>query len=113
MILGLQVFMPETMAGRVAGVLLAVLVLLATLYLANRWYSVSFFNGFLVAVGIFLSFDLFLVHWMMELHRITSGEEAIWLEIPLFVAGVIFIVIGVGRERQVQALDRTDTSTVD
>ena len=110
MALGLQVLAPETTGGRIAGVFLAVLVLLVTLYFANRWYSVSFFNGFLVAVGIFLSFDLFLVHWMMELHRVTSGDEAIWLEIPLFVAGLTFIVVGVRRERQLEALDRTHTS---
>lgn len=86
------------MAGRIGGVALAVVIVVATLVVANRLYSVSFFNGFLVAIGIFLSFDLFLVHWMLELHRITSGPEAVWLEIPLFVTGLVFVSIGLRRE---------------
>ena len=87
------------MAGRIGGVALAVVIVLATVVLAYRLYSVSFFNGFVVAVGLFISIDLLLVHWMMEIHRITAGEEAIWLEIPLFVSGLAFVVVGLRRER--------------
>jgi uncharacterized membrane protein len=56
-------------------------------------------NGFLVAIGTFLSFDMILFHWVFQLHRLTSGPEANVLE-PFFVLlGVVFIVIGLRRER--------------
>ena len=90
-------FVPQTMLGRIGGVVLAVAILLGTIWLAHR-YSVSFVNGFLVAVGIFLTVDLFLVHWVLELHRVTSGPEALWVEIVLFVAGMLFLVMGLRRE---------------
>ena len=51
-VIGIEALIPQTMAGRVGGVALAVVIALATVFLANRLYSVSFFNGFFVAVGL-------------------------------------------------------------
>ncbi|MEX1287611.1 MAG: DUF2243 domain-containing protein [Acidimicrobiia bacterium] len=104
--LALSGFVPQTMAGRIGGVGLAVAILLGTIWLAHRQYSVSFVNGFLVAVGIFLTFDLFLVHWVLELHRVTSGPEALWIEITLFTAGLLFAYVGLRREYR-KALTQT------
>jgi len=82
-----------TMAGRIGVILLAVVSLLIFLALARRRGD-SFFRGFLVAVGTFLSFDMILLHWVFRLHRLTSGPEADVIE-PLFtLLGVAFIVYG-------------------
>jgi hypothetical protein len=96
--LALSGFVPQTMQGRIGGIALAVAVLLGTIWLVHRRYSVSFVNGFLVAVAVFLTFDLLLVHWVMELHRVTSGPEALWVELVLFAAGLLFLVLGLRRE---------------
>src|SRR6266496_6714589 len=76
---------PHTMTGRVAVVLLAVAILIGTLVLAKRLGSSSFFHGFLVAVGVFLSIDIVVVHWIFRLHRVTAGPEANVIE-PILVA---------------------------
>ena len=101
--LAIQSLQPETMAGRIGGVAIAVAILAMTLFVVYRWLAVSFFNGFMVAIGVFLSFDLLLVHWITELHRITSGSEAVWIEIVLFVAGVVFVYVGLRRELRPEA----------
>ena len=64
-----------TMAGRLGVILLGVVFLVWFLSLSMR-FGPSFFRGFLVAVGAFLSFDMILFHWVFRLHRITSGPEA-------------------------------------
>jgi hypothetical protein len=89
---------PHTAAGRVAVVILAVAILIATLALAGRLGSAAFFYGFLVAVGVFLSLDIVLVHWIFRLHRITAGPEANIIEPILVLAGVGFVVYGLRRE---------------
>ena len=68
-----------TMAGRLAVIGLGVVSLVFFLMAAAR-RSRAFFNGFLVAVGTFLSFDMILFHWVFQLHRITSGPAANVLE---------------------------------
>lgn len=74
--------------------------LLVTLVLARRFFSKSFFHGFLMAVGIFLSFDIVVFHWLFQLHRLTKGQEADVIE-PLLVAlGVGFVAYGFVRERR-------------
>jgi uncharacterized membrane protein len=91
---------PHTMAGRVAVVLLAVAILIGTLVLAKRLGSSSFFHGFLVAVGVFLSLDIVVVHWIFRLHRVTAGPEANIIEPILVAAGVAFVIYGLRQERR-------------
>ena len=89
----------STMSGRLAVIGFGCLCLVLFLVLAKR-VSPAFFNGFLVAIGTFLSFDMILFHWVFQLHRLTSGPEADVLE-PFFVLlGVAFIVVGLRRERR-------------
>jgi hypothetical protein len=84
----------ETIAGRVAVVLLAAAFLLLPLVLAKRLASSSFFRGFLVAVGVFLSFDIVVFHWLFRLHRITAGSQANVIEPILVAAGAGFVIHG-------------------
>jgi uncharacterized membrane protein len=97
-----------TMAGRLGVILLGVVFLVWFLSLAMR-FGPSFFRGFLVAVGAFLSFDMILFHWVFRLHRITSGPEADIVE-PLFVLlGLAFVIIGIRFERASRPEARTTT----
>src|SRR5262245_33987968 len=75
----------ETMATRIGAVMLAVAIMVAGMIGSRLWFPRPFFHGFLVATGLFLSFDIILLHWIFQLHRITSGPEANVLE-PVFVA---------------------------
>lgn len=82
-----------TMGGRLGVIGFAVASLIFFLVLARRRGD-SFYRGFVVAIGTFLSFDMILLHWVFRLHRLTSGPEADVIE-PLFVVlGVAFIVYG-------------------
>lgn len=89
---------PTTMGGRIAVVLLGVAILILTLLGARRLYPPSFFRGFVVAVGIFLSFDIVVFHWLFRLHRITAGPEADVIEPILVAVGVGFVVVGLRGE---------------
>jgi hypothetical protein len=89
---------PTTMGGRIAVVLLGVAILLLTLMGARRWYPPSFFRGFAVAVGIFLSFDIVVFHWLFRLHRITAGPEADVIEPILVAVGVGLVAVGLRGE---------------
>jgi uncharacterized membrane protein len=95
--------MPETSGGRVAVVLLGAVILIFTLALARRLYSASFFRGFLVSVGVFLSFDVVVFHWIFGLHRITSGQEADVIEPIVVVIGAAFVIYGLRRESRSSA----------
>ncbi|WP_456279284.1 hypothetical protein [Bacillus sp. AK128] len=88
----------ESQLERIGAVLFGVLVLLIFMVIAHRFFSRSFFQGFVVATGLFLSFDIVVFHWVFQLHRITNGPEANWLEPVLVIGGVIFIWYGIKRE---------------
>jgi hypothetical protein len=83
---------------RIGAVLFGIVVLLIFMEIFRRFFSPSFFHGFVVATGLFLSFDIAVFHWIFKLHRITSGSEANVLE-PIFVClGILLIWQGVHRE---------------
>ena len=90
-----------SMTGRLAVVGLGCLFLVLFLAAAAR-LSPSFFNGFLVAIGIFMSFDMILFHWIFQLHRLTRGPEANVLEPFFVVLGVAFVIVGLRRERSMR-----------
>jgi len=87
-----------TLAERLGAVAVGVVVLLASIVLVRKLFGRSFFNGFIVASGTVLSFDIVLFHWIFQLHRITNGPEADVLE-PLFVLfGIGLMWWGISRE---------------
>jgi hypothetical protein len=92
----------DTTPQRVLVVMLGAGILLLMLVLVRRWFARTFFHGFLVAVGIFLSFDIVVFHWVFQLHRIRAGREADVIE-PLLVAlGIGFVTYGLRRDRAEQ-----------
>ncbi|WP_391558834.1 DUF2243 domain-containing protein [Robertmurraya sp.] len=94
----------DTGPERIGAVGIGILILLLLMTLFYRLFSKSFFHGFIVATGLFLSFDIVVFHWVFQLHRITSGPEANWLE-PLFVLGGTFLLLyGIKKERSVRIL---------
>lgn len=89
----------NTQAERIGAVFFGVCVLLILMAIFHRFFSKAFFHGFTVATGLFLSFDIVVFHWIFQLHRITSGPEANWLE-PLFVlSGSLLVWYGISKER--------------
>jgi uncharacterized membrane protein len=88
----------ETEGERIGAVLFGMLILLILMFIAHLIFSKSFIQGFIVATGLFLSFDIVVFHWIFQLHRITNGPEANWLEPILVVSGIIFIWYGIRRE---------------
>jgi hypothetical protein len=94
----------ETMPARIGAVMLAVVVIIATMIGARLWFPRPFFHGFVVANGLFLSFDIVVLHWIFQLHRITSGPEANVLEPIFVVVGVGFLVFGLRGARAKSSL---------
>lgn len=88
----------DTPLERIGAVLCGITVLLILMAVFRKFFSRSFFNGFTVAVGLFLSFDIVVFHWIFQLHRITNGPEANWLEPVFVVTGIIFVTYGVKKE---------------
>lgn len=93
-------FRAVTFGQRLAVVLVGGTILLSSLVLVRRQFPVSFFHGFLVSTGLFLSFDIVVFHWLFRLHRITSGNEASVIEPILVLMGLGLIMYGVRRERR-------------
>ncbi|TLS35983.1 hypothetical protein [Pseudalkalibacillus caeni] len=89
----------ETQMERIGAVVFGICVLLILMVLFKRIFSASFFHGFTVATGLFLSFDIVVFHWVFQLHRITNGPEANWLEPVLVVAGAVLVWQGVKKEK--------------
>lgn len=84
---------------RIGAVGSGIVILVVLMIIFKMIFSPSFFHGFLVACGLFLSLDIVVFHWFFQLHRITSGPEANWLE-PLFVLfGSILLIYGVKKEK--------------
>jgi threonine/homoserine/homoserine lactone efflux protein len=98
----------ETQVERIGAVLFGIFVLLVLMVVFYRLFSKAFFNGFTVATGLFLSFDIVVFHWIFQLHRITSGPEANWLEPILVVGGIIMIWFGIKMERSMKKIQPKD-----
>jgi hypothetical protein len=91
----------DTAIERISAVGSGLVILFILMIIFKKLFSASFFHGFIVACGLFLSFDIVVFHWFFQLHRITSGLEANWLE-PIFVVfGTILLVYGVKREKAI------------
>ncbi|PLS18637.1 hypothetical protein CVD28_05735 [Bacillus sp. M6-12] len=90
----------ESAAGRIGAVVFGMAILILLMGIFKRFFSASFFQGFIVAAGLFLSFDIIVFHWIFQLHRITNGPEANWLEPILVVFGSVFVWYGIRREQQ-------------
>lgn len=89
-----------TVGGRVSEVFVGVLLLMIFLFLCKKYFVAAFYHGFIVAVGLFLSFDIVVFHWILKLHRLTSGPEANFLE-PIFVLfGCALLYYGISKERR-------------
>jgi uncharacterized membrane protein len=102
-------FKAETLGQRLGAIAIGLLILVLLMGVFKRYFSASFFHGFLVATGLFLSFDIVVFHWIFKLHRITNGPEANWLE-PLFVLfGTFLLIYGIKGERRykIQQNDKT------
>jgi hypothetical protein len=91
----------ETMGERIAAVSYGVIILVVILLFIYKRYHSSFFHGFIAAIGLFLTVDNILFHWIFQLHRVTSGPEADVLE-PLFVlAGIGLVYYTWKNEKQI------------
>ena len=96
----------DTPVERIGAVFFGIFVLFLLMLVFYRYFSKAFFNGFTVATGLFLSFDIVVFHWIFKLHRITNGPEANWLE-PIFVVfGIIAIWIGIKQEKGLRRQDK-------
>src|SRR6266545_3257125 len=100
-----------TMTGRLAVVALGAAVLIGCLVASRRFYSRSFFHGFMVSSGVFLSFDIVVFHWVFRLHRITSGPEANVIEPLLVLMGIAFVAYGLRHENRRPSAPDTTTQT--
>ncbi|OLS40683.1 DUF2243 domain-containing protein [Bacillus sp. MRMR6] len=98
----------ETGAERIGAVGVGVTVLLLLIALFYRFFPKSFFHGFIVATGLFLSFDIVVFHWIFQLHRITSGAEANWLEPIFVVTGTILVIFGIKKEKMITIKNDTE-----
>ncbi|MBD0382839.1 DUF2243 domain-containing protein [Paenibacillus sedimenti] len=88
----------DTPLERIGAVFCGIIVLLILMAVFHKFFSKSFFNGFTVATGLFLSFDIVVFHWIFQIHRITNGPEANWLEPVFVVTGIIFVTYGIKKE---------------
>jgi hypothetical protein len=76
---------------RIGAVFIGIIILFILLLFIFKRYNSSFFHGFLAAIGLFLTVDNILFHWVFQLHRVTSGPEANILE-PMFVfIGIVLV----------------------
>ncbi|MFC0189201.1 DUF2243 domain-containing protein [Fictibacillus aquaticus] len=94
-------FEAKSQGERIGAVAFGIVLLIIMLFAVYKAFTRSFFNGFVAAIGFFLSVDTVVFHWIFQLHRITKGPEANILE-PIFVViGAIFIWYGVRSEKKI------------
>jgi uncharacterized membrane protein len=89
-----------TMGERIGAVMFGVIALFILMVVMRRYFNNSCYKGFVVATGLFLSFDIVVFHWIFQLHRITNGPEANIFEPIFVVVGTIFVIYGLRKERK-------------
>lgn len=56
-------------------------------------------NGMLISIGLIAVLDNVISHWIFKWHRILPDETlSKYLEIALFIVGIIMFVLGIYRE---------------
>jgi len=93
----------ETLAGKLGALLFGGAVWAGCLWWLKHRFPASFYNGFVVASGLFFSFDIVAFHWVFGLHRITDGPEANVLEPILVALGCVLLVRGLQSELRFQS----------
>ncbi|WP_078593372.1 hypothetical protein [Evansella clarkii] len=95
-------FEATTMAGRLGALFFVLIVTLLVYYISYKFFPPSFFHGVIFASGFFASFDIIVIHWVFQLHRLTYGPEVVVLEPLLVIAGIAMIIFSVKREKNLQ-----------
>ncbi|WP_096186116.1 hypothetical protein [Evansella halocellulosilytica] len=88
-----------TLFERLSALLFTLILTILFYYLCRKFFSNSFFHGVLFSSGFFASFDIIVVHWIFQLHRLTHGPEANILEPFLVVVGITMMIYAITRER--------------
>jgi uncharacterized membrane protein len=66
----------------------------------------SLIGAMLIGFGVFHLFDSIVNHWLLQIHHIREGENALGYDIAFFVIGIVLIVVG----RTVMRGARTQTT---
>ncbi|MCL7747696.1 hypothetical protein [Halalkalibacter alkaliphilus] len=93
-------FAATTTGERIGSLLFAGGVTVVFYIVCAKLFSSSFFHGVIAASGFFASFDIVVIHWIFELHRLTHGPEADIIEPILVVIGIILLVYGIKKEKK-------------
>lgn len=65
----------------------------------NKARNYVLLNGMLISAGLIAVLDNAISHWLFKWHRILPDETlSKYLEIALFIAGIIMLVLGIYRE---------------
>ncbi|UCZ53278.1 DUF2243 domain-containing protein [Bacillus shivajii] len=93
-------FKAETLIERLSALLFVLVITLFFYYICYKFFARSFFNGVIFASGFFASFDIIVVHWIFQLHRLTYGPEALIIEVLLVLVGVAMIIYAMMQEKR-------------
>ncbi|WP_096200605.1 hypothetical protein [Bacillus sp. FJAT-45350] len=92
-----------TTLQRLGALLFAGVATIIFYYFCRKFFPLSFFHGVIVASGFFASFDIVVIHWIFQLHRLTYGPEVYILEPLLVIIGILMFLYGIKKEREVIA----------
>ncbi|SDO19266.1 hypothetical protein [Alkalicoccus daliensis] len=96
-------FEAETLPERLWALFFVLVMTLAFYYITLRFFPPSFFHGVIFASGFFASFDVVVIHWVFQLHRLTDGPEANIIEPVLVVIGIIMMFYALKKENKLNA----------
>jgi uncharacterized membrane protein len=54
----------------------------------------SLIGAMLIGFGVFHLFDSIVNHWLLQIHHIREGENALVYDIAFFVIGIVLIIVG-------------------